>query len=87
MLFGVYVCVLIDYFSQKGTIKALKQQEAEIPLIDRKKEREEFQVELQKVKSQADSQMQLIVLTGVGGVGKSRLLDSLIVLAVKHGVR
>ena len=73
--------------SQKGTIDALLLQEHEMPLIGREADNERFLAELRNVKNQSSLQRQLIVLRGESGVGKSRLLDSLIVMAVRQEIR
>ena len=58
-----------------------------MPLIGREEDKDRFLMELKNVKNQSSLQRQLIILRGESGVGKSRLLDSLIVMAVRQDIR
>ncbi|KAI0220394.1 Adenylate cyclase type 10 [Lamellibrachia satsuma] len=77
------------YNENKGgqdAINALMQQERQHPLIGRKNELQVFQNELDKFSSTKQSSSQngsMVVIKGEGGVGKTRMLDAIIVAASK----
>ena len=72
--------------SGQDAIDALMQQERQHPLIGRKNELQVFQNELDKFSSNRQSSPcngSMIVIKGEGGVGKTRMLDAVIVAASK----
>lgn len=75
--------------SRKGTMEALRQQEMEFPLVGRSFEMDIFTRELHKIQNDPNqgSQLQVIVVQGDSGVGKSRLLDSMVVKAMEEGIK
>lgn len=73
-----------------GTMEALQQQEIEFPLVGREEVTEAFLQELEYIKSgqiKDGAQRQVIILKGESGVGKTRMLDSLVVRAITHGIK
>ena len=78
--------IVSSVFSGQDAIEALTQQERQHPLIERKNELMQFLNELERFKSlkqSASSHGQLIVIKGDAGIGKTRMLDAIIVAASK----
>lgn len=75
----------------KDTIEVLIAEEQQKPIIGRDAEVQLFQKELNDLMSVSTSEFvhhrQLIVITGEPGMGKSRMLDSFVALALKQKVK
>ena len=75
--------------SRKGTLDALKQHEKVFPLVGRENEVETFMSELHYIKNNPEhgTQRQVVVIKGEAGVGKSRVLDTLVLKAMTENIK